>query len=181
MLRVIVTALRFTFILTTFVLMNSAAGAHPSNQSTLATPIQEERFVTLGGLEQWITIRGANRMNPVLLFVHGGPGDAQSALRSFYQIYENDFTVVQWDQRGAGRTFGKNPNSPPEADRIESDGVELSQYLCDYLKKKKIIVLGHSWGSYIAIGMVQKKPDLFAALVGTGQVSSWRWTLQTQF
>src|SRR5882672_12432232 len=72
--------------------------------TTIAIPIQETRFVTLGGVEQWITIRGANRANPVLLIVHGGPGDPQSSLRSVYAIYEKDFTIVQWDQRGAGRT-----------------------------------------------------------------------------
>ena len=143
--------------------------------------IQEERFVTLGGIEQWITIRGSNRANPTLLIVHGGPGDAQSSLRTVYAIYEKDFTIVQWDQRGAGRTYGRNPNSPPEPDRVMSDGIELAQYLCDYLGKKKIVVLGHSWGSYLAIGMVQKRPDLFAAYVGTGQVGSWRANVQAQF
>jgi len=88
----------------------------------VTTSIQEERFVTLGGLEQWITIRGADRTNPVLLVVHGGPGDAQSSLRSTYAVYEKDFTIVQWDQRGAGRAYMKNPNSPPEPEQIVSDG-----------------------------------------------------------
>lgn len=146
-----------------------------------ATPIQEARYVTLGGIEQWITIRGADRANPVLLLVHGGPGDAQSALRSIYAVYENDFTIVQWDQRGAGRTYLKNANSPPEPERVELDGIELAQYLCSYLTKKKILLLGHSWGSFLAIGMVQRRPELFAAYVGTGQVGSWRANLQAQF
>ena len=60
------------------------------------------RFVALGGIQQWITIRGADRANPVLLIVHGGPGDAQSPLRSIYAVYEKDFTIVQWDQRVIG-------------------------------------------------------------------------------
>jgi pimeloyl-ACP methyl ester carboxylesterase len=98
----------------------------------------------LGGIEQWITIRSANRSNPVLLIVHGEPGDAQSSLRGAYTVYEKDFTVVQWDQRGAGKTYAKNPNSPPEPERVESDGIELAQYLCDYLGKRKILLLGHS-------------------------------------
>ena len=146
-----------------------------------ATPIQEARYVTLGGIEQWITIRGADRANPVLLLIHGGPGDAQSALRSIYAVYEKDFTIVQWDQRGAGRTYLKNPNSPPEPERVELDGIELAQYLCSYLTKKKILLLGHSWGSFLAIGMVQRRPELFAAYVGTGQVGSWRANVQVQF
>jgi pimeloyl-ACP methyl ester carboxylesterase len=144
-------------------------------------PIQEARYVTLGGIEQWITIRGADRANPVLLLIHGGPGDAQSALRSTYAVYEKDFTLVQWDQRGAARTYLKNPNSPPEPERVELDGIELAQYLCSYLTKKKILLLGHSWGSYLAVGMVQRRPELFAAYVGTGQVGSWRANVQAQF
>lgn len=149
--------------------------------ATTAAPIQETRFVTLGGIEQWITIRGADRANPVLLVVHGGPGDAQSSLSSIYAIYEKDFTIVQWDQRGAGKTYGRNPDSPPEPERVMLDGIELEQYLCDYLTKKKILLLGHSWGTYLAVGMIQRRPELFAAYIGTGQVGSWRANVQAQF
>jgi pimeloyl-ACP methyl ester carboxylesterase len=158
--------------------VNAASLAVPD---TFAKPIQEMRFVTLGGVQQWITIRGANRANPVLLLVHGGPGDAQSLLRSTYAVYEKDFTIVQWDQRGAGKTYAKNPDSPPEPERVELDGIELAQYLCDYLAKKKVLLLGHSWGSYLAIGMVRRRPELFAAYIGTGQVGSWRAHVQAQF
>src|SRR5258708_34445936 len=73
---------------------------------------------------------------------------------------------------GPGKTYARNPSSPPEPERVESDGIELARYLCDYLAKKKILVLGHSWGSYLAIGMVQRDPELFAAYIGTGQVGS---------
>ena len=149
--------------------------------ATIATSIQETRFVTLGGIEQWITICGENRANPVLLILHGGPGDAQSSLRRTYAVYEKDFTIVQWDQRGAGKTYARNPNSPPDPDRVELDGIELAQYLCDYLGKKKILLLGHSWGPHLAIGMVQRRPELFAAYIGTGQVGSWRENVQAQF
>jgi pimeloyl-ACP methyl ester carboxylesterase len=150
-------------------------------QQTATSEIQEARFVKLGGIDQWITIRGANRANPVLLLIHGGPGDAQSLLRNTYAIYENDFTMVQWDQRGAAKTYAANPNSPPEPERVEMDGIELAQYLCNYLGKKKILLLGHSWGAYLGIGMIQKRPELFAAYIGTGQVGSFRDSVQAQF
>src|SRR5437899_248071 len=162
-------------------LSNGVTAANLRAVNTTATPIQETRFVTLGGIGQWITIRCTNRANAVLLIVHGGPGDAQSSLRSTYAIYEKDFTIVQWDQRGAGKTYARNPNSPPEPERVELDGMELAQYLCNYLEKKKIVLLGHSWGSYLAVGMVQRRPELFAAYVGTGQVGSWRANIQAQF
>ena len=168
-------------VTTSLWLSNGLAAATLGPLNTTATPIQEERFVTLGGIEQWITIRGANRANPVLLIVHGGPGDAQSGLRSIYAVYEKDFTIVQWDQRGAGRTYGENPNSPPEPERVESDGIELAQYLRNYLEKKKIVLLGHSWGTHLGTEMVQRRPELFSAYVGTGQVGSWRASIQAQF
>ncbi len=135
----------------------------------------------LGGVEQWVTIRVADRANPVLLIVHGGPGDAQSALVDTYAVYEKDFTVVQWDQRGAGRTYARNPDSAPEPERVVSDGIELASRLCEHLSKRKIVVLGHSWGTYLAVGMVRRRPELFAAYVGTGQVGSWRANVRTQF
>ena len=100
---------------------------------------------------------------------------------STYAVYEGDFTIVQWDQRGAGRTYAKNPDSPPEPERVELDGIELAQYLCGYLAKKKILVLGHSWGSHLAVDMVQRRPELFVAYIGTGQVGSWRASVQAQF
>jgi len=168
-------------MVTSLWLSSSVIGDKLRVESSTAAPIQETRFVTLGGIEQWITIRGANRANPVLLIVHGGPGDAQSSLRSAYAAYEKDFTIVQWDQRGAGKSYAQNRNSPPEPERVELDGIELAQYLCNYLAKKKIIVLGHSWGSYLAVGMVQRRPELFVAYVGTGQVGSWRANIQVQF
>jgi pimeloyl-ACP methyl ester carboxylesterase len=168
-------------LITSLCLSVCATSATLQASPAINAPIQEARFVTLGGIEQWITIRSANRSNPVLLVLHGGPGDAQSLLRSTYAIYEKDFTLVQWDQRGAGKTYMKNPNSPPEPERVMLDGIELAQYLCSYLAKKKILVLGHSWGSYLGVGMVQRRPELFAAYIGTGQVGSWRANVQAQF
>ncbi|MEW6731708.1 MAG: alpha/beta hydrolase [Acidobacteriota bacterium] len=168
-------------IVTILWLPNCVAAAHFRASNRVATPIQEARFIKLGGIDQWITIRGADRTNPVLLIVHGGPGDAQSSLPSVYAVYEKDFTIVQWDQRGAGKTYAKNLNSPPEPERVELDGIELTQYLCKYLGKKKILLLGHSWGTHLAIEMVQRRPELFAAYIGTGQVGSWRASVQAQF
>lgn len=145
--------------------------------------IDKTTFVPLDGLEQWISIRGADRSNPVLLVVHGGPGEAQWPQAEVYKPWEKTFTVVQWDQRGAGHTFGRYGTNTPDVtlDRISKDGVELAEYLCHQIGKKKIIVLGHSWGSIVATHMVQMRPDLFAAYVGTGQVTSWAAMVNTQY
>ena len=143
----------------------------------ITTPngVQQDRFVTLGGIQQWISIRGEDRNNPVILLVHGGPGDATSLygwalLRSWFKRY----TVVQWDQRGAGRTYGRNGPSTPDVTiaRIVEDGIELSDSLRRALRTNKITVLGHSFGSIIGLEMVRARPEIFAAFVGTGQVGA---------
>jgi len=165
-------------LLGALLIVTQAALAAPAKQA-----IDQTSFVRLGGLDQWINIRGDDSRNPVLLVVHGGPGEAQWPQAAHYLPWEKHFTVVQWDQRGAGHTYGRYGASTPEMtlDRISNDGIELSAYLCRKLGKKKIIVLGHSWGTLVAVTMVQRRPDLFAAYVGTGQVGSWKGALQIKF
>lgn len=145
--------------------------------------IEQSSFVSIGGIDQWISIRGNERGNPVLLVVHGGPGEAQWMAADKYEPWEKAFTVVQWDQRGAGHTYGRYGTQTPDVtlDRIARDGIEVADYLCRTLRKKKIIVLRHSWGSIVAVRMVQLRPELFAAYVGTGQVASWKASANMQF
>jgi pimeloyl-ACP methyl ester carboxylesterase len=160
-----------------------SAVAAIARAQTPTAQIDQKRFVPLGGIDQWISIRGDDRANPVLLVIHGGPGEAQWPQAEIYRPWEKFFTVVQWDQRGAGHTFGRYGTKTPDVtlDRISRDGVELAEYLCRDLSKKKIIVLGHSWGSIVATRMVQMRPDLFAAYVGTGQVASWMAMVNIQY
>ena len=142
---------------------------------TAPNGIDEARYVEIGGIEQWITIRGEDRNNPVLLFLHGGPGDATNPWGyAGFRSWLKAFTVVQWDQRGAGRTFGKNHASPASAmtiARMTRDGIEFAERLRKSLQKEKIVLVGHSWGSILGVLMVKARPDLFWAFVGTGQVA----------
>ena len=130
----------------------------------------------IGGIEQWITIRGEDRGNPVLLFLHGGPGDATNLWGyAGFRSWLRYFTVVQWDQRGAGRTLGRNgPSLGPTItiDRMTRDGIELAELLRRTLNHDRIILVGHSWGSILGVRMVKTRPDLFYAFVGTGQVAA---------
>ena len=143
---------------------------------TTSNGIDEARYVEVGGIQQWVTIRGENKNNPVLLVLHGGPGDATNPWGyAIFRLWLKHFTVVQWDQRGAGRTFGKNPNAPSQSitiARMTKDGVELAELLRKQLRKDKIILVGHSWGSILGVHMVKARPDLFYAFVGTGQVAN---------
>jgi pimeloyl-ACP methyl ester carboxylesterase len=181
-LRLSILTSRLGGLLLAVQLLFSVSAATGNVQSPNAR-IDQTSFVPLGGLEQWISIRSEDRSNPVLLIVHGGPGEAQWPAAEIYKPWEKEFIVVQWDQRGAGHTYGRYGEKTPDVtlDRIAKDGVELAGDLCHELGKKKIIVLGHSWGSLVATRMVQMRPDLFAAYVGTGQVASWTATLNIQY
>ncbi|HLK15333.1 MAG TPA: alpha/beta hydrolase [Fimbriimonadaceae bacterium] len=137
--------------------------------------IDEGSYVRIGGIEQWITIRGEDRKNPVLLFLHGGPGDVTNPWSfAIFAPWEKHFTVVQWDERGAGRTFSKNGAaiaSTMTLDRMAQDGIELSEYLRNHLSKEKIVVVAHSFGTVLGLRMVRARPDLYSAYVGTGEVA----------
>jgi pimeloyl-ACP methyl ester carboxylesterase len=138
--------------------------------------IDEREFVKIGDINQWITIRGRDRDNPILLILHGGPGATTSPLAPNFLGWENDFTIVQWDQRGAGKTFGKSGplDSAITINRMAQDGLELSNFVRRHLNKDKIILLGWSWGPTLGIEMVKERPDLFYAYVGTGQIVNVR-------
>jgi pimeloyl-ACP methyl ester carboxylesterase len=135
--------------------------------------IDEAMYVKIGGIDQWIQIRGWNRANPVILCVHGGPGGTWLPVTPLFAPWEKHFTVVMWDQRGAGKTLestGPEIASTMSVERMSQDGIEVAEFLRAHLHKDKIIVLGHSWGSILGVNMVTKRPELFAAYVGTGQV-----------
>ena len=142
----------------------------------ISTPngIDEAKYLQVGGIDQWVTIRGEDRANPVVLVLHGGPGDATNPWgHAGFRAWLKTYTVVQWDQRGAGRTLGRNGRASSAVltiDRLVQDGVELADALRTSLRKDKIILLGHSWGSVLGVLMAKAKPGLFSAFVGTGQV-----------
>lgn len=143
--------------------------------------INEERFLPIGGIEQWVTIEGADKSKPVILFLHGGPGSVMTPyVDNIYGAWREDFILVNWDQRGAGRTFGRNApmevnedywvEYPLTIEQMVTDGIELSEYLIDHLGKQKIIILATSWGSVLGVEMTLRRPDLFYGYIGHSQV-----------
>jgi pimeloyl-ACP methyl ester carboxylesterase len=140
--------------------------------------INQEGYVRIGGIDQWVTIKGNDCANPVVLFVHGGPGNPNTVYAKLpYADWEKDFTLVQWDQRGAGRTFTRNPATEGGTLTIEAlarDGTELASHIAGHLKANKVILFGSSWGSALAVHMAKARPELFSAYVGTGQLVSGR-------
>jgi pimeloyl-ACP methyl ester carboxylesterase len=131
--------------------------------------------VRIGGIDQWIEVRGQRVDNPILLVLHGGPGVAFIPLaRSFQSQWENRFTVVEWDQRGAGKTFASNDASLQRntmtLPQMEQDSLDVVNYLRHRFRRKKIFVLGHSWGSVLGLWLAHEHPELIDAYVGVGQI-----------
>jgi proline iminopeptidase len=129
--------------------------------------------VSIGGVGQAILIRGRDVRNPVLLFLHGGPGMPAMYLAHCCEgDLESDFVVVNWDQRGAGKSFGQEVR--PETMNVEqfvSDTAEVIEYLRRRLHVGRVYLVGHSWGSYLGTLVALRYPERLLAYVGVGQVA----------
>lgn len=137
--------------------------------------IDQLEKINLGEIDQWIWIRGHNKNNPLLLFIHGGPGKAEMSFMYPHQkLLEEKFTVVHWDQRGAGKSYSKSiPASSINADQVLKDIEQLSKILLKRFNQKKLYLLGHSWGSALGMWAAKRYPELFYAYIGFGQVANF--------
>jgi proline iminopeptidase len=136
--------------------------------------VHEERYVTIGGIPQWISIRTRSTENPILVVLHGGPGFTVSPVSyHFMRDWEEYFTVVQWDQRGAGKTYRRETaeaiRPTLSIDRLVSDAEELVQYLTQRFDQQRVVVYGFSFGTIVGVKLAQRRPDLLHAYVGSGQ------------
>jgi pimeloyl-ACP methyl ester carboxylesterase len=145
---------------------------HDSKGKVISGSITCLEKIKIGGLDQWLLIRGKSTNNPILLFLHGGPGSAEWPLARDYNLeLENHFIIVYWEQRGAGKSYSsKTPNM--NVKQFISDTYDIVQYLRKRFNQEKIFLIGHSWGSLIGILTVQKYPEFFHAYIGIGQFVS---------
>ena len=148
-----------------------------ADSQKIVTPngVEELLPVQINGITQWLSIRGRDRRNPILLFLHGGPGSpTMPAAWTFQSPWEDYFTVVQWDQRGTGKTYASNdPKALAPTMTIEqmtSDAEEVIRFLQTRYHKREIFLLGHSWGSVLGINLAQRHPEWFYAYLGVGQM-----------
>ena len=134
--------------------------------------IQESTYIELGGNRQYVQIRGQDKNNPLILFVHGGPANPLAYLTYYYQKdLENKYTIVHWDQRGSGRTFYENAvQGDLSSKQIVEDMNALVDYLLNRFSQKKIIILGHSWGTIIGSKYVQMYPEKVFAYIAVSKV-----------
>ncbi|MBD3835365.1 alpha/beta hydrolase [Brevundimonas sp.] len=147
--------------------------------------VHEAGFITIGGIEQWVVVDGADCGNPVVVMVHGGPGNPNTPFaRNIFRDWENDFTLVQWDQRGSGKTYSANrpaEDEPLTLHDLTTDGVEVTRYAIQRFGKRKVILMGGSWGSALAAHMAIAAPDLFHAYVGTSQLVNYQEDLRVGY
>jgi pimeloyl-ACP methyl ester carboxylesterase len=128
--------------------------------------------IMIGGISQKILIQGDDVANPILLWLHGGPGEPAMLLaHHFSSELRHHLTIVHWDQRGAGLSYSPELRVQQISEElIESDAVELARRLARRFKKEKIYLLGHSFGSVIGLRLAVSHPELLCAYIGVGQV-----------
>ncbi|MFC3652025.1 alpha/beta fold hydrolase [Dyella humi] len=156
----------------TRIIANSRRIVSPNGIETLVK-------VPINGTDQWLSIRGKNRRNPILLVLHGGPASPSMPSDYTYQSpWEDYFTVVQWDQRGAGKTYAANTEQKMAPgmtiEGMTDDAAQVVQYLREHYGKQKIFLMGHSWGTVLGTRLAQQHPEWFYAYIGVGQVVNVR-------
>jgi len=141
----------------------------------IAGSIAETAYLRLGGVEQWVLIRGESADNPPLVVLHGGPGMSETGfLRVFNTPLEKVFTVVYWDQRGAGRSFDRRiPRASMTVEQFLADLDELVDAVCRRLGKTQVVLFGHSWGSVLGPLYAARFPHKVAVYIGGAQIGDW--------
>ena len=158
---------------------STVTGARPRRnaarrRATLCAGIDDDLRLAINGHEQWLRIRGESASNPVLLYLHGGPGSSQLPSYREYQLgWEGELTIVHWEQRGAGRSYRR---------RLDTRTLNLTQLVDDtlaviaYLEQRfagcPLVLLGHSWGSLLGMHVLRRNPKAVRAYVGVGQVAN---------
>ncbi|KMY33610.1 alpha/beta hydrolase [Lysinibacillus xylanilyticus] len=158
-----------TFVLLITALLFPTWTSHIKGNNSVSTLEQ----VKINGSDHEIMIRGKDKDNPVIIFVHGGPGCSEIPYASKYQnLLENNFTVVNYDQRASGKSYHFFEDySNLSSDLLVDDLLALTDYISDRLGKEKVILIGHSYGTYIATQAASKAPEKYTAYVGIGQMS----------
>lgn len=146
-----------------------------SNHIRTENGVDEGTYVTLGGQEQYLLIRGEDVGNPVIIWLHGGPSSPDTfANYVFQKELVDEYTLINWDQRGCGRTYFRNKKSDPDNETVtfeqaQADLDELIDYACERFDKDKVILIGHSYGTLLGSKYVLEHPDKVLAYIGVGQ------------
>lgn len=151
---------------------------YSANHITAENGVDEGIYVTLGGQEQYLLIRGKDVTNPVAIWLHGGPGGPDACVNYTFQKYlVDDYTVVNWDRRACGRTYYQNKDTFPDNktvffEQTQQDLDELVHYLCQRFHQKQVIIIGHSFGTLVGSGYVITHPKKVSAYIAVSQFVS---------
>jgi proline iminopeptidase len=171
----------------------SEATAIIANARKIVAPNGIERLekVRIGGIDQWVSIRGADRRNPVLLYIHGGPGYVSIPMSWWFtRGLEEYFTVVQWDQRATGKTYLLTDPAKIAPtltrERMIADTEEMAAWARQEFGKDKLFALGHSWGSFLGLQLAERHPEWLYAYIGVCQLidgpeserRGWRFAME---
>lgn len=158
------------------------------NGNVLPKSIAEERQVMIGGVEQYVLLRGEDHTAPLLVFVHGGPGaSATPFLRTYNAVLEEDFLVVYWDQRGAAKSYHSDLDTAEmNIARMTADLGELIDLLLAEFNQDQVLLVGHSWGTILALEHAATRPETVAAYISVSQTTNqlesdtegYRWALE---
>ncbi|MDH5618241.1 MAG: alpha/beta hydrolase [Gammaproteobacteria bacterium] len=155
------------YIYVEFVVTRGGTPAIPGDHSVAVL-----ETIELGGVPQWVLIRGHDARKPVLLFLHGGPGmPAMFLAHDFQREMEQDFVMVHWDRRGAGKSFAAAAAGELSVSQTLADTLELTRILKRRFDQERIFLVGHSWGSYLGLLAAREQPSDFHAFIGTGQLA----------
>lgn len=142
------------------------------NSGTPEGGINETMYIDVNGQEQWINIYGEDTNNPVMLNLHGGPGQASSPID--YVVLRKlakDYTIVDWDQRNSGKTWTHDAKDDPlTAELLRNDILEVVKYVLDYTGKEKLTLLGNSWGTLYGCDFALDHPEYVECIISTSQV-----------
>ena len=154
-----------------------------AHNAPLPGSIAEAMYMRLGGIDQWVLIRGENLMNPPLILLHGGPGFSETGMFRYYNAaLERSFTVVYWDQRGAGKSFDPAiSKSSMTVEQFIADLDELVDLVRDRLGKSRVTIFGHSWGSALGVLYSARFPHKVTAYVGCGQLGDCKTSEQLSY
>jgi proline iminopeptidase len=134
--------------------------------------IDESGLVQIGGIDQFVSVRGEDRRNPVILELHGGPGASNLVFLPRTRAWEKHFTIVRWDMRGAGKTFahgGADGQGEMSLDRLQRDALEMTEHVRARLGVEKVLLVANSFGTVTGLRLARDHPELYSAYVGTDQ------------
>ncbi|MEJ8751488.1 alpha/beta hydrolase [Lagierella sp. ICN-221743] len=142
------------------------------NNRTPKDGINESMYIDINGSKQWINIYGKNKNNPVLLYLHGGPGSSTSEIDyAFTRKWSDIYTVVTWDQRNCGKSYNKAQDQIElTKEMLLEDGKEITEFIISHMGVDKISILGHSWGSIYGANLVLEYPKYYDLFIGCGQL-----------